>query len=139
MIENNVQLIHRILAGEEEAFSTLVQKYQKRVHALAWRKIGDYHIAEEITQDTFLQVYKNLSTLRNPKQFDGWLYVIANRLCINWIQRHKPAMQSLENTPTEEVEESFYRHHESEQRNTETIKRYSRSNGIQKPSNVIVK
>ena len=34
-------------------------------------------------------------------------------------------LQSLENTPTEEVEESFYRHHESEQRNTETIKRYS--------------
>ncbi len=60
MVENSVQLIHRILAGEEEAFSTLVQKYQKRVHALAWRKIGDYHIAEDITQDTFLQVYKKL-------------------------------------------------------------------------------
>ena len=125
MTENSVQLIHRILAGEEEAFSTLVQKYQKRVHALAWRKIGDYHIAEDITQDTFLQVYKKLFTLRNPKQFDDWLYVIANRLCINWIKRNKLTMQSLKDTPTEEIDESFCIQYKSEQRQTETKDRYS--------------
>ena len=107
MTENSVLLIHRVLDGDEEAFTSLVQMYQKRIHALAWRKIGDYHIAEEITQDTFLQVYKNLSTLSNPKQFDGWLYVIANRLCINWIQRHKTSVQSLDATPTHEVEKVY--------------------------------
>ena len=68
-----------------------------------WRKVNDFHYAEEITQDTFLQAYKKLSTLKNPNQFAGWLYVIANRLCINWLQRHKPAMQSLEDTPMEEI------------------------------------
>ncbi len=124
MAENNVQLIHRILDGEEEAFATLVQKYQKKIHALAWRKVGDYHIAEEITQDAFLQVYRKLSTLRNPKQFDGWLYVIVTRLCINWVQRNKSKTQSLENTPSEEIEESFYMHYESEQRKTETAEHY---------------
>ena len=66
MEENDVQLIHRILSGDEAAFTALVRKYQKSVHALAWRKVGDFHFAEEITQDTFLQVYKKLSTLRNP-------------------------------------------------------------------------
>ena len=119
MAENSVQLIQRILDGEKQAFGILVQKYQKSVHALAWRKIGDYHIAEEITQDTFLQVYKKLSTLKNPKQFDGWLYVIANRLCINWLQRNKTPIQSIEDTPVEEIEESFYTHYESEQRKIE--------------------
>ena len=54
MVESDVQLIRRILSGDDEAFSTLVQKHQKSVHALVWRKIGDFHIAEEITQDTFL-------------------------------------------------------------------------------------
>ncbi len=57
MKNNDVELIHRILDGDDTAFSTLVGKYQKQVHALAWRKIGDFHIAEEITQDTFLKAY----------------------------------------------------------------------------------
>ena len=119
MMENDVQLIRRILSGDDGAFSTLVQKHQKGVHALVWRKVSDFHYAEEITQDTFLQAYKKLSTLKNPNQFAGWLYVIANRLCLNWIERHKPAMQSLEDTPVEEIEESSYIHYTSEQREAE--------------------
>ena len=85
MERDDVQLIRRVLSGDDAAFSTLVQKYRKSVHALAWRKIGDFHHAEEITQDTFLQAYKKLSTLKDLNQFAGWLYVIANRLCINWM------------------------------------------------------
>ncbi|MXV73884.1 sigma-70 family RNA polymerase sigma factor [Candidatus Poribacteria bacterium] len=119
-------MIHRILSGEDEAFSVLVRKYQRRVHALIWRKIGDFHIAEEITQDAFLKVYKNLSTLKNPKLFDGWLYVIANRLCLNWIQRNKPAIrqQSIEATPIEEIEKSFYANYESEHREIEATEHH---------------
>ena len=126
MVNDNVELIHRILSGEDEAFSVLVRKYQRRVHALIWRKIGDFHIAEEITQDAFLQVYKKLSTLKNPKLFDGWLYVIANRLCLNWIQRNKPAIrqQSIEATPLEEIEKSSYANYESEHRETETTEHH---------------
>ena len=67
MKNNDAQLIQRTLAGDQSAFSTLVQKYQKPVHTLVWRKIGDFHIAEEITQDIFLRVYKKLQTLKNPR------------------------------------------------------------------------
>ena len=122
MVTDDVQLIRRILSDDDEAFSILVQKYQKSVHALVWRKVNDFHYAEEITQDTFLQAYKKLSTLKNPNQFAGWLYVIANRLCMNWLQRHKPAMQSLEDTPMEEIEESAYNHYAAEQRDAEGTK-----------------
>ena len=117
--ENDVQLIRSILSGNDEAFSTLVKKYQKSIHALAWRKIGDFHHAEEITQDIFLQAYKKLSTLKNPNQFAGWLYVIANRLCINWIRKKKHATQSLEGTRVGEVEKSSYTRYVSEQRETD--------------------
>ena len=79
MVEDDVQLIRRVLSDDDEAFNILVQRYQRGVHALVWRKVSDFHYAEEITQDTFLQAYKKLSTLKNPKQFAGWLYVIANR------------------------------------------------------------
>ena len=119
MERDDVQLIRSILSGNDEAFSTLVHKYKKGVHALAWRKIGDFHHAEEITQDTFLQVYKKLPTLKNPNQFAGWLYVIANRLCLNWMRKKKPAMQSLEGTSAAETERFSYTHYVSEQREIE--------------------
>ena len=120
---DDVQLIHDILSGDDEAFSILVQKHQKRVHALVWRKIGDFHHAEEITQDTFLQVYKKLPTLKDPHKFAGWLYVIANRLCIDWMRKNNLITQSLEDTPVEEIEKSSYTHHVSEQQQTETSER----------------
>jgi len=115
---NDAQLIQDTLAGDDEAFDVLVRKYQKNVHALAWRKIGDFHYAEELTQDTFLRAYQNLSTLKKPHQFAGWLYVIANRLCLNWLQKRKSAIQSLEDTPMEEIENASYTHYESEQSKT---------------------
>ena len=84
-----------------------------------WRKIGDFHIAEDITQDTFLQAYKKLSTLKNHNQFAGWLYVIADRLCIDWSRKRRLPTQSLEGTPMEEIERASYTHHVSEARETE--------------------
>ena len=121
MVENDVQLIHRILSGDEAAFSALVRKYQKSVHALAWRKVGDFHIAEEIAQDAFLQAYKNLARLRNPNQFAGWLYVIASNLCKRWHQSNKPAMQSLDDASVAAVEAFSYRRYVSEQREVEAM------------------
>ena len=121
MFQDDVQLIRKTLLGDDSAFAALVEKYQKGVHALIWRKIGDFHHAEEVTQDTFLQAYKKLGTLRDPKSFAGWLYVIANRLSLNWIQRSQPktTMQSLEDTSIVEIEESSYTHHVMNQRETE--------------------
>ena len=83
MKNNDAQLIQRVLKGDDTAFSALVKKYQRSVHALAWRKIGDFHIAEDITQDTFLQAYQRLSTLKEPQRFASWLYVIAANYCQN--------------------------------------------------------
>ncbi len=120
--EDDVQLIHAVLSGDDSAFEILVEKYQKSVHALAWRKIGDFHYAEEITQDTFLRVYQKLSTLKDPSQFLRWLSVIANRLCLNWLRKqkkHEKQLQSLEDTSMEEVAKSDYARYVSEQRETE--------------------
>ncbi len=120
-MENDVQLIQRILSGDDSAFNALVEKHQKGVHALIWRKIDDFHYAEELTQDVFLRVYRKLGTLEDPKRFAGWLYVIADRLTLTWIKKHKPpSMQSLENIPPEEIEEASYAHHVTLERETDT-------------------
>ena len=123
MKKDDVQLIRNVLSGDDESFNLLVRKYQKDVHALVWRKVQDFHYAEEITQDTFLQAYRKLGTLKNPKQFAGWLYVIANRLCLNWLERHKPKMQSLEDISVVEIEKSSYENYISDQREAEAADR----------------
>ena len=123
METNDAQLIREILSGNDAAFSILVDKYQKSIHALAWRKVGDFHYAEEIAQDTFLQAYRKLATLRNPHQFAGWLYVIANRLCLNWIRKQKSAIQSLEDTSVKEIDNITYEQYVEERRESEATER----------------
>ena len=110
MKNKDVELINQILAGDENAFASLVKKYEKQVHALAWRKIGDFHIAEEIAQDTFLKVYQKLSTLKDPYQFSGWLYVIATNLCRAWLRKKRLETEPLEDTEVESIEETYSRY-----------------------------
>ena len=118
-MESDAQLIYKVLAGDDEAFTALVQKHQQSVHALAWRRVGDFHFAEEITQDAFLQAYKKLSTLKNPSQFSGWLYVVTNRLCNKWLLKNKSAVKSLEDVSMVEIENTFYERYVSEQNEEE--------------------
>ena len=121
MKNEDAQLVNRCLSGDENAFTVLVKKHQKNIHALAWRKVGDFHIAEELTQDAFLKAYQKLATLKNPNQFAGWLYVIADRLCIAWHRNQKPQMESLEATSEAEIEGSSYRSYEDEQREDASV------------------
>ena len=108
MKNEDADLIQRILAGDEAAFTALVERHRKWIHSLAWREIGDFHAAQEITQDTFIQTLKSLPTLRDPNRFLGWLHVIAKRQCIEWLRRKPITMQSLEAMPKAELETVFY-------------------------------
>ena len=113
MKTNDTDLIQRVLDGDQDAFTTLVNKYQKRVHTLVWRKIGDFHIAEEITQDVFLKAYKKLSMLKPPYHFSGWLYVIASRRCIAWLRKKQSPTVSLDAMPALQLEEVSYAQYET--------------------------
>ena len=108
MEQKDAELIQRILQGDQDALSPLVKKYQKGVHTLAWRKIGDFHIAQEITQDTFLTAYQKLRTLKNHNLFAGWLYVIAANLCRDWLKKNRLPMDSLDITDANEVDKVSY-------------------------------
>ena len=121
MEKDDVELIQNILSGDENAFSVLVKRYQKGVHALAWRKVRDYHIAEEITQDAFLQAHRKLASLKDPRLFPGWLYVIADRLCRSWFRKRKLNMQSLESTSETALEKTDYANYICEQRESAAI------------------
>ena len=120
---NDVTLIQRTLEGDQNAFTALVNKYQKWVHTLVWRKIGDFHIAEEITQDVFLKVYKKLSTLKPPEHFPGWLYVITTRHCIAWLRKKRQPTSSLDAMPAPELEELCYAQYEASRGEATAVER----------------
>ena len=108
MKSTDVELIQRTLAGDENAFATLIQKYQRQVHAHALRKIGDFQIAEDITQETFLRVYQKLGTLNDPTQFSRWLHAIVNHLCIAWFRNNRLKTKSLQEIHISEIEAEAY-------------------------------
>ena len=108
MRSDDVALIQRILAGDENAFATLVEKYQQQVHALAFRKVGNFQTAEDITQETFLQVHQKLTTLNDPAKFSGWLYAIVNHLCIACYRKNRLQTESLQEIHISEIEKDVY-------------------------------
>ena len=119
MEQNDAKLIQRVLQGDKNAFSPLVKKYQKGVHALAWRKVGDFHIAQEITQDAFLNAYQKLRTLRNHNAFAGWIYVIVANLCLDWLRKNRLPMESLDTADYSEVDKVSYSQYVAEKQDTE--------------------
>ena len=119
----DVELIQRVIDGDDTAFSELVKKYEKTVHALAWQRIQDFHIAQDITQETFLKAYQELSTLKEPQSFSSWLYVIVINKCNTWLRKKRLPTQSLEDTDSAELESQAYSKHiidEKERENAET-------------------
>ena len=111
----------------------------------------DVNVPESVyEEETPFHAYQNLSTLRNLCQFLGWLYVIANRLCLNWRRKQKPEkqLQSLEDTPMQVVVKSTYARYVLEQCETETTERstllghfcgFSPPISRVKPNNILVR
>ena len=97
MQNNDVALVHRALAGDDTAFTTLMEKYQKQVHVTVWRTIKDFHIAEDIVQETFLKAHQKLGTLNDPHRFPAWLNAIATRRCLAWFREERLNIQLSEN------------------------------------------
>ena len=82
-------IVHQCLSGNTEVFALLVDKYKERIFALVYAKVGQFQDAEDLTQDVFLEAYKNLSTLRRWDNFYPWLYSIASNQCKNFHRAQK--------------------------------------------------
>ena len=74
-------IIHKCLGGDTAAFGLLVDKYRASVYALAYSKLGNFHDAEDVTQEVFLKAYQKLRTLKQWDRFLSWLYAITSNLC----------------------------------------------------------
>ena len=73
-------LVERCLAGDDTAFDQLVLRYQDMVFSLAFRLLGGYDEAVDLSQEVFLQVYRKLSSFRRDSSLRTWIYrIVINR------------------------------------------------------------
>ncbi len=81
-------LVQQALSGDQEAFEALVSRYKKLLFGLIHHYVGEYHEAEDILQQVWLQLYLSLATLRPSMQIKPWLFTVARNRCLDFL-RHK--------------------------------------------------
>ncbi|WP_373458209.1 RNA polymerase sigma factor SigW [Paenibacillus harenae] len=88
------------LKGDQGAFAELVSLYQDKLFHMAYRMLNNRQESEDVVQDTFLRVYKNLDRYDENLKFSTWIYRIATNLCIDRLRKRKP-VYSLDAESTE--------------------------------------
>ncbi len=92
---DEVELIRRALAGEEQAFESLVLEHQDRLYNAMIQVTGSVHDAEEVTQEAFIRAFLKLNTFQQNSQFFTWLYRVAFNIALSR-KRRKRAKISLD-------------------------------------------
>ncbi len=101
MGESDAELVARARRGDVVAFEQLVLRHQRYVFNLAYRVLGDYAEAEDMTQEAFVRAWRGLPGFRGQARFTTWLYRIVHNLCLNRL----PGLQRqlLQAEPLEEA------------------------------------
>lgn len=79
--EDDYSLIHRFNGGDETAFKLLVNKHREKVRNLVGFTINNSHQVDDLSQEVFIKVYRNLPKFRFEAKFTSWLYTITLNVC----------------------------------------------------------
>jgi RNA polymerase sigma-70 factor (ECF subfamily) len=82
-------IIRRVKSGDKRAFSELVDRYRNQVAALAYKMVGDYDEAADITQNVFVKTSQNIWRYDENKRFYTWLYRITVNASIDYMRKHR--------------------------------------------------
>ncbi len=88
--------VQRATSGDEEAFSRLVEAYQRPVYNLAYRMLGNGVEAEDAAQETFLRVYRRLDTYNPIYKLSSWILSIASHHCVDRLRKRRGGVLSTE-------------------------------------------
>jgi RNA polymerase sigma factor (sigma-70 family) len=97
----DLQLIDRILAGEQNLYASLVDRYKSYTYTIALKILQNRPEAEEAAQDAFVKAYHHLAGFNRQSKFSTWLYRIAFNTAISYKRKHRYQFQSIENTVIE--------------------------------------
>ncbi|MDA8021162.1 MAG: sigma-70 family RNA polymerase sigma factor [Thermoanaerobaculia bacterium] len=90
------ELVARTLAGRADAFSYLVERYQRPVLSLIYRMVHDPVLAEDLAQEAFVRAYQRLDRYQPGRKFSSWLFKVAHNRTIDHLRRKKPVEVDLE-------------------------------------------
>lgn len=82
-------IIEEFLAGNEDAFAELVERYAQTVFYFLLRFVHDRATAEDLAQETFLKVWKNIKKFDSSKNFKTWLFTIAKNTAFDYLKKRK--------------------------------------------------
>src|SRR5437588_770364 len=86
---DDAQLVTASKNGDQDTFSLLVQRYQRRVFNLVFRMLQNYEEASEVTQEAFLAAWQGLPSFRGEARFSTWLYRIAYNCALKQLEQRK--------------------------------------------------
>jgi RNA polymerase sigma-70 factor (ECF subfamily) len=98
-VSEDVILVRRTLAGDQDAFTALVEKYKDPVYNVAYRMLGNASEAEDVAQEAFVRAYTQLRTYKDTHRFSTWLLSIASHLSIDQLRRRRFLALPLDNVP----------------------------------------
>jgi len=96
---SDAALVELVLAGDQNAFSVLVERYKDAVQNIAYRMLSNATEAEDVTQEAFVRAYTQLATYKPVHKFSTWLLSIASHLAIDQLRRRRFLALPLDDVP----------------------------------------
>src|SRR5512132_4051271 len=93
-VTSDEQMVERALSGDPEAFGEIVQRWERRIFALAFGMLGREEDARDATQETFLAAFRSIRSFRGDAKVSSWLHRIAVNQCISRQRRAKVRSES---------------------------------------------
>ena len=94
MDKTDAELIRATIDGDASAFSVLVERYNRDVYGFVFFMTKDKSDAEDVTQEAFVKVWKNLKKFKPDQRFKSWLMTIARNTTIDYIRKRRHAVFS---------------------------------------------
>jgi RNA polymerase sigma-70 factor (ECF subfamily) len=105
VVNEDADLIRRALTGDQRACRDLVRRYQRQVFSVLMRVVRRPEDAEDLTQETFVRMFRALERYDPERPFTAWLFTIATRLAIDHLRRRRVQTFSLTVTEPGSTEE----------------------------------
>jgi RNA polymerase sigma factor (sigma-70 family) len=103
----DMDIVARVLNGDRQSYSILVQRYQSLVFTITLRYVKSREDAEEVSQDVFVKAYRSLADFKGNSKFSTWLYAIATTTSITFLRKKKLEVHSLDNEKVFETADSL--------------------------------
>jgi RNA polymerase sigma-70 factor (ECF subfamily) len=107
--QENHEIIQKIINGEKDAFSRIVNKYQNALYGLIFKMLNDKDEVDDIVQETFIKAFSSIKSFDERYSFATWLFKIGTNNCIDHLRKKKIYSISIDSTVSDEDGDSNFK------------------------------